>query len=233
MLFAATLPDRPDEPQRPQELWEQVFERLRSQIVVGDRRAGERLVEADIASSLGVSRGPVRAALAELARRGLVEGPRRRGAHVALLTPEDVDELYTVRASLEVLAVGLATTEAMMATAQALAAHVRALERVLEAEDRHGAAAADLAFHRELVTMGANSRLLQTWELLADQVQLAIASVQHTDPSVASPSGQHLEIVEALEAGERQRARMTLAEHLEDSRKVMRCRAAAAPTGGA
>src|SRR6476646_9135645 len=68
---------------------------------------GERLVEAEIARQLGISRGPVREALAKLRAEGLVYDEPRRGSFVAELTDHDVHEIYELRAALELQAVRL------------------------------------------------------------------------------------------------------------------------------
>lgn len=78
----------------------QVAERIRKLIEAGDVSPGDRLVELDLAKKFGVSRGPVREALFMLARDGIVELTARRGAHVFLPSPKDIEDIYDVRAAL-------------------------------------------------------------------------------------------------------------------------------------
>ncbi|MBJ3775600.1 GntR family transcriptional regulator [Acuticoccus mangrovi] len=78
--------------------------RLREAIVSGRFAPGERLVETNLAQELGVSRGPVRDALRDLASEGLVVLRRNRGAVVAEIHVEDVLEVYAIRAALGTLA---------------------------------------------------------------------------------------------------------------------------------
>jgi DNA-binding GntR family transcriptional regulator len=80
---------------------------LREAIVAGDLLPGARLSEVEIARALGVSRTPIREALGELEREGLVTVFPRLGAFVRTITERDVDEIYTVRESLDVLAAKL------------------------------------------------------------------------------------------------------------------------------
>ena len=77
---------------------------LREQIINGELRAQEKLVETDIAQTLGISRGPVRDALKQLAVEGLVDYQPNRGCTVALLSPRDAYEVFYLRGNLEKMA---------------------------------------------------------------------------------------------------------------------------------
>jgi DNA-binding GntR family transcriptional regulator len=86
---------------RPQ-LWEAVTDRLRAAILTGEIPAGTKLVESLLAQRYGTSRGPIRQAIREHARQGLVVELPRRGSVVATLTSRDLAEVYEVREALEV-----------------------------------------------------------------------------------------------------------------------------------
>src|SRR5439155_2242489 len=92
--------DRVHQPQ----LWEAVLERMRTAILAGDLAPGSKLVETELAERFGTSRGPVREAIRELAREGLVVELPRRGTVVTTLTARDLAEVYAVREALEVAA---------------------------------------------------------------------------------------------------------------------------------
>jgi len=81
-----------------------VAERLRAEIVAGERAPGSRLPQVEIARRLGVSTTPVREALAMLEREGLVRLHAQRGAVVFIPTVADLREHYEIRAALEALA---------------------------------------------------------------------------------------------------------------------------------
>jgi DNA-binding GntR family transcriptional regulator len=82
---------------------------LREAIVEGVLAPGSRLSEVQVAKQLNVSRTPMREAFAQLEREGLVTVLPRVGAYVRAVTLRDVEEIYTVRAALECLAVQLAS----------------------------------------------------------------------------------------------------------------------------
>lgn len=112
-MRAVTLPDSlHGEPRAPilrrSLLHEETVHRLRELIVAGDLKAGERVPERVLCERFGISRTPLREALKVLASEGLVELLPNRGARVAKLTIEDIDEMFPVMAALEALAGELA-----------------------------------------------------------------------------------------------------------------------------
>ena len=75
--------------------------RLRAAILEGHFGPGEQLREEALARAMGVSRGPIREAFMQLEREGLILIRRNRGAFVAQLSREDLDEVYTLRVAIE------------------------------------------------------------------------------------------------------------------------------------
>ena len=78
-----------------------VVERLKEHIVTGGYTPGERLTEQSLASALGVSRGPLREAIRELAEIGLINSVPYKGIFVRTVTQKDLEELYSLRTVLE------------------------------------------------------------------------------------------------------------------------------------
>lgn len=87
-------------------LRDQVVEALRTEIITGALRPGQRLIERELIEALDVSRTTVREALTQLATEGLVTMLPQRGAIVTVLRPEDIADLYDIRAMLEGMLVG-------------------------------------------------------------------------------------------------------------------------------
>jgi DNA-binding GntR family transcriptional regulator len=142
-----------------------VAERLRAEIVGGERAPGSRLPQVEIARRLGVSTTPVREALAMLQREGLVRLHPQRGAVVFIPTVADLREHYEIRAALESLAASL--------TAQAFeAAWAPPLEALLD-EMRTGPPAArylelNQRFHTQLYEHSGRSKLVDMIANLRD-----------------------------------------------------------------
>ena len=89
-------------------LRELVCENIRQAIIDGTFSPGERLMEIQLADEMGVSRTPVREAIRKLELEGFVVMIPRRGTYVADISIKDINEVYEIRTSLDVLAAGLA-----------------------------------------------------------------------------------------------------------------------------
>ena len=109
-------------------LGQEIAGQLRQAIIEGRIAPGERLVEASIAERLGVSRGPVRDAILELQRQGLVVNAPRRSAFVVEVSKDDIEEIYTLRMVLEAFAARLAAQRITAEQCQQLQETVDALE---------------------------------------------------------------------------------------------------------
>ena len=85
-----------------------VFQTLREAILKGDLRPGERLMELQLASKLGVSRTPIREAIRILEQEGLAVTIPRKGAEVARMTEKNMEDVLQIREALDDLAVQIA-----------------------------------------------------------------------------------------------------------------------------
>jgi DNA-binding GntR family transcriptional regulator len=185
-------------------------------------RSGERLREADLANRFGVSRGPIRSALVELERIGLVQINPRRGAQVATLTADDAEELYEVRTALELPALEGVVRRCSKSRIAELAEPLRRHDQAARDGDRAEAITADLDFHRMLCRLSGNARLQRAWELHADQFRLIIGVVQNDERWQVRPRVQeHREVLDALLAGDLDAAKAALRQHLDNARDVM------------
>ena len=199
-------------------LWEGVADALRGAILSGRIAAGADLIEADLAARFRVSRGPVRDALRELAREGLVVDLPRRGTVVSTLTLADTTDVYEVREGIEMIAARLAISHAEDDHLAALGVLVATME---EAWDRGAeydeSLAADLAFHRALVNLAANERLIAIYEQMLSQTQLLVRTAAVMNPSLgrAMRHSTHREILDALVARDVARARQAIENHYE------------------
>src|SRR6187399_1588535 len=110
----------------------QAADRIRSHILEGVLPAGARLLETQLSGELEVSRGTVRAALAVLAREGLVQQVAFTRWQVSETSPRDAWELYILRAALEGLAARLAAANAGPADAKRLLSTVAELTRAVK-----------------------------------------------------------------------------------------------------
>ena len=124
-----------------------VFNTLRQAILRGELQPGERLMEIQLAQRLGVSRTPVREAIRKLELEGLVLMIPRRGAEVAEITRQDLEDVLEVRAALEELAVKDACEHITDEQLQDLKKAANEFKRSLEGTDLVACAEADIHFH--------------------------------------------------------------------------------------
>ena len=193
-----------------------IAERLRSAILTGLFGPGERLPEEQLAKTMGVSRGPVREALVKLEREGLIVIRRNRGAFVARLSREDLDEVYTLRVAIERLAVQRFIANATPAELDQLQNVVdRIAELIGEGITEQDAAELDLEFHDIIYRAGGHRRLYATWATLKPQIHVLLLNrnVAHEDFRDMVVSS-HQEILDAIRSGDEDRAIELTMDHL-------------------
>ena len=151
-------------------LSDDVTARIRDAVLSGRLAPGERLREIPLAKTLNVSRGPVRAAIQQLQREGLVSVRRNYGTFVSHLSQQDLEEVYSLRNAIERLAVQLACRArdaARMEEMQALIAQMAA--QVARGITEHEAAELDLRFHEIIYLASHHKRLVDVWSSLRPQ----------------------------------------------------------------
>jgi DNA-binding GntR family transcriptional regulator len=149
---------------------------LRDAIIAGNFAPGERLNEKDLAEQLGTSRGPIRDSLAALAHEGLVIHEPHKGAHVPLLDRTDIEDVYTLRVSLETLAARTAVKRAQIADFEILSHALGELVDAFDRGDRRAITDADLRFHDAFYQAAHHDRLSAAWRSVRSQVALSLFS---------------------------------------------------------
>jgi GntR family transcriptional regulator, gluconate operon transcriptional repressor len=184
------------------QLWETVADALRDEILDGRLPAGSRLVETELAERFGVSRGPIRDALAELARVGLALDLPRRGTFVSSLSEADLEEVYVIRRALEEAAVALAIARATDDDIAGMRASLAEVEAAYARGDLAAAWEADMAFHRCYCRMSGNGRLLALFDSLSSQTVLLMrtALASRTSLGRTPPAEYHRHILDSIAA---------------------------------
>jgi DNA-binding GntR family transcriptional regulator len=142
-------------------LRDRIADSIRTSIMDGRVKPGERLTEPEVAKLLGVSRTPVREAFFQLISEGFVEAAPRRGVVVADLSPQDAEETYVLKGALESLAATLAaekSTEGLVRDLSSINDELRAaidatpldMGRVLEINNRFHQTFSDASGNRKL-----------------------------------------------------------------------------------
>jgi DNA-binding GntR family transcriptional regulator len=206
-------------------LEERVYDELVRLIAAGVLAPGAPLEEHDLAERLGVSRTPLRAAIARLVQEGLVVTAPYRGASVRRFTAKEIDGLYEVRLALEQLAVRRAAERIDAELLAALEAVVAACERAREHGDPAALAAADAEFHRLIATAADNATLagmLGSLDLRIRglrHVALADSEVSRGDPP-RRPHNRAL-VLAALRRHDGEAAARLIVEHIDAVRRTV------------
>ncbi len=207
----------------PFRLGDEVADRLRRAILVGELAPGTHLVESVLSTEFDVSRGPIRDALRELEGEGLVEA-HRRGVFVTGLTRDDVWELYTLRAALDLVAVDLAAERFRPADF----AHLRELVKTMESAMLDGRMAdfahADMDFHSTFYERAGHRRLLKAWQGLVRTFRVLIEVTDVENPDVASIVKEHREILDAAERRDIATLRRCIGESLDRALEIFQHR---------
>jgi DNA-binding GntR family transcriptional regulator len=207
---------------RPAGLGDQVYRTLREYLGSHVIVPGQRLQEAPLAMQLGVSRTPVREALARLESEGLIAADGRSFV-VPVLSDADVDEIYELRGLIEPAALAQVATAAD--GAQALASTAAALRDAEAADRRDDAEAfieANARFHACWHALISNRRLLRAIDLGAGHVRyLRVLTLNNAAARKAALAGMR-NILAALRKRDPDRAARVMSEHLRVARHHLR-----------
>ena len=201
-------------------LWQQVRERLREEVLSGELAPGTVLSESALARSLGVSRGPIREALGRLASEGLVRITPRRGAIVADLSRDEFVEAYQVREALETFAIRLAVPQLEESDRDRLRELHEEMVEHAQRDEVNAFFDANAAFHDLFVTASGNQKLHEMYRLLMDQMGRYLARSLALRGSLEKSIAEHSAILEAVDAGDAERAARLLADHIEVPQRV-------------
>ncbi|MBL9145279.1 MAG: GntR family transcriptional regulator [Verrucomicrobiaceae bacterium] len=188
----------------------------------GRWKEGERLREVELADQFGVSRTPVREALQEIARIGLIELKPNCGAVVASFGPREIEEIYEVRALLESEATRLACPRLRVDDVKSLLEDSKAL---LAASRRnkewtHRAWEADHRLHEMLALACGNRRLAREVGDYANFVQIIRETLGNRDRVQDHAIAEHIAILEALHAGKADEAGKAMRRHVLSAGKT-------------
>jgi DNA-binding GntR family transcriptional regulator len=191
----------------------EVYERLVEALVQGTLNPGDRLIQDRLAEELDVSRTPVRDALLRLKEEGVVEPSGRRGYVVRSLSESDLRDLYGARDAVEGHAAAIVAGLGENELDELRAALVRATARKLRSS--RDSFEANRSFHRTIVELTGNSYLLNFFDAIWGR---AISALAYHDFYVHSPHdefvAEHQALIEELAAGDPERARRAMMEHI-------------------
>lgn len=205
---------------RPPTLVTATADRVRDAIFRGELQMAMPLREVELSKSLNVSRGTVREALRLLQEEGLVEVITHRGAFVASLSFQTINEVYTLRALLEPYAVAVALKNKAYSEEdlEALDELVRQMGKYQTGRDGFSGSQADVDFHYLMCKPSDHQLLLQIIRNLQSQTRLCMLNIQLYDSGLPSNEVHHRQILDAIRLGTPSHAAEIVRQHIDDSR---------------
>src|SRR5215471_1729634 len=200
---------------RPRTAHEAVRESMRQAIMRGDLQGGTRLIQSEMAESLGVSTTPVREAMRDLATEGLIDFDRYRGAIVHTPTLDEVREIYEIRLLLEPAAARKAVhriSKKDLRTASAL------LSQIDDEDDIGRFVDLNRSFHAVLLTPGVPARLEPILRVLRDAAAIHVSASLKARPSQMRDSNAiHHRLLDAYRRHDAEAAAELTSRHLSST----------------
>lgn len=198
-----------------------VTEWVRERIRHGRLVPGQRLVEADIVTATGASRGKVREALRRLESEGLVSIEEFRGASVKKLGRDEVRQIYEARMALEGLAAGICATRADLA----LRTRLREIQQEMDAGESAGNhdrfARLNEAWHHLIIDGSGNQYIAQFLKRLNVPIYRLLFATFYTTQRIASANADHRVITAAIVDGRSADAERAMREHIHNGLEAL------------
>lgn len=205
---------------RPKSLRELALEHLRESIVDGSLKMGEVLSERRISEELGVSKSPVREALAQLRDEGLVSIEPQKGARVFSLSEPEVSQICDFRQAIESAAFELALARDRAGLASEMRRVVSEMEQAREKGNEKSYLALDTSFHHLIFTHSGNDYLTASYSRYIGKIAALRTHLsklpQHTELSF----DEHKGIALATKEGNLDQIKSLLAEHIDRTRQA-------------
>jgi DNA-binding GntR family transcriptional regulator len=208
---------------RSKTIREAVYDKLKTDIMSGIYRPGERLLETVLAKELDVSRTPIRDALVRLEKEGLIKTIPHRGVFVRKLSKEDIRDFYQTRSVLEGLGAKLAAVNATPADRSRLEAMLKEMEEIFEKykdlDNYKEIVLSNNRFHHLILEIAGNQVLTQMLGNLASVIALVRSTSWVNKNRKVEVWLEHQKIAAAILSGDAQLAQEKAEEHIYNAWK--------------
>ena len=199
-----------------------VYSALRRAIFDGDLQDGDRIVEAEVSRKLGISRAPIREALQSLRQAGLVEHEPRRGWYVIGLQPDDMWDIYLIRAAIEAIAARRVAEQMSAELTAQLQVLIAQMAVAAEKDDPDALAAYDVQFHELIIQHGGSNQLQRIWRQLHPQDWTIMSVLRLPEVPLAEMAQRHRTVLDAITSGDPSWAEAVIRRHiLELAQRVL------------
>ncbi len=204
---------------RQESLTSLVQREIERRIVAGELVPGAKLNEAELAAAMGISRGPVREAFRALEQAGLVQTEKNRGVFVRLVSLEEANQIYEVRAALESQIGRLAAERAKPAQLERMRAIVKRMHAAGRKRDPDAYFPLNIEFHELLAEAAGNRSLAAHYRRVVNELNLyRREAIQRNLNVIPVSTREHEAVVEAIAKGDSALAARLLYDHVINSR---------------
>ncbi|MET8451499.1 GntR family transcriptional regulator [Streptomyces sp. NPDC005209] len=197
---------------------ERVAEALRAALIAGELRPGEVYSAPSLAARFGVSATPVREAMLDLAKEGLVDTVPNKGFRVTAVSDEQLDEYTHIRALIEIPTVVDLARTADRVSLEALRPAAREIVTAAVAGDLIAYVEADTRFHLGLLALAGNAHLVEVVADLRGRSRLYGLTALVEAGRLLASAEEHLELLDALLQRDERAVREVMTRHLEHVR---------------
>lgn len=202
-------------------LTEQAVDSIRLEIVEGSLIPGQLYTGSEIALKLGVSRTPVREALMELARRGMVRIEDKKGFRVLNTSVETLIQVFQVRVMLEVPLSRLATMRKNHSSSAQFESSVEQFRAAAESGDPDAVLRADRDFHQNLLAGSGNEKALTMLQEQRDFVLSTGVGTVPTSRSAMECFDDHADIISGYREGNAQAVERAVFRHITNTARIL------------
>ena len=199
----------------PRNLKEQAWEILRDMIIKGQLQPDQKVTEREVMQLLGIGRMPARDALMRLEEQGLVVN-KPDARYVVKLEAQDIQNLFDVRKSLEILAVTAATRQATPADCQQLRNSLDGMCEAIARQDTEAFIHSDLDIHEAIWQMSRNHYLIKMLNSMIDPISTFIASHTGVQQDRDAVLQLHIRLIDAISTGDVDAAILAMQSHMDD-----------------
>jgi len=191
-------------------LREQVVEQIRNAIIEGHFNPGDRITEIQLTEELGVSRTPVREALILLERDWLIVSTPNHGSMVRIFTERDIDDIFSMRTTLEDFAGELIIGKFDSSDYASLFESIELQKQAIQQGDFKKVRSIDMAFHRYLIERSEHRLLIRQWSEIVAQIAAVLYLRAEAIPNYDEYQSinDHMAIVQAYQTHDLARLRM-------------------------
>jgi DNA-binding GntR family transcriptional regulator len=206
---------------RPRFMGDTAYDILKEAIIKGTLAQGQKLIETQLSAQMNVSRVPVREAVKKLEQDGLVEKTDKRGFVVKIISKEEIDETFGIRALLESYAAFLATEHIDDGLIRKLDESMEAYKHVLEAGDTERLMQLNTQFHEMIYKASGSQKLYELINNFRDFIYRYRRKLLNNLDFARLSLGDHEKMVKAMRQKDQKKVEHLVKKHILRGKEVI------------